>query len=44
MNRLEKREWAAYTIRPKIRKLLSTYLNPFKMPRASHAAGPGYDS
>ena len=34
MNRLEKREWAAYTIRPKIRKLLSTYLNPFKMPRA----------
>jgi deoxyribodipyrimidine photo-lyase len=37
MNRLEKREWAAYTIRPKIRKLLPTYLKPFKMPPAHHA-------
>jgi deoxyribodipyrimidine photo-lyase len=32
MNRLEKREWAAYTIRPKIRKLLPTYLRAVKMP------------
>ena len=28
MNRLEKREYAAYTIRPKIRKLLPEYLKP----------------
>ena len=28
MTRLEKREYAAYTIRPKIRKLLSKYLSP----------------
>lgn len=28
MNRLEKREYAAYTIRPKIRKLLPEYLQP----------------
>src|SRR6476660_800685 len=32
MNRLEKREWAAYTIRPKIQKLLPTYLHAVKMP------------
>ncbi len=32
MNRLEKREWAAYTIRPKIRKLLPRYLHAVKMP------------
>jgi deoxyribodipyrimidine photo-lyase len=32
MNRLEKREWAAYTIRPKIRKLLPTYLRAVRMP------------
>ena len=28
MSRLEKREWAAYTIRPKITKLLPEYLKP----------------
>lgn len=28
MNRMEKREYAAYTIRPKIRKLLAQYLRP----------------
>ncbi len=28
MNRLEKREWAAYTIRPKIHRMLAEYLRP----------------
>ncbi len=28
MNRMEKREYAAYTIRPKIKKLLPSYLSP----------------
>jgi deoxyribodipyrimidine photo-lyase len=28
MNRLEKREWAAYTIRPRIHRLLPEYLHP----------------
>lgn len=32
MNRAEKREYAAYTIRPKIHKLLPQYLKPFAMP------------
>ena len=32
MNRFEKQEYAAYTIRPKIRKLLPEYLKPFKLP------------
>jgi deoxyribodipyrimidine photo-lyase len=32
MNRLEKREWAAYTIRPKIRKMLPEYLHPVSLP------------
>lgn len=36
MNRIEKREWAAYTIRPKITRLLSGYLQPFEMPRVRH--------
>ena len=36
MSRMEKREWAAYTIRPKINRLLPEYLNPFKMPRVNH--------
>jgi deoxyribodipyrimidine photo-lyase len=31
MNRLEKREYAAYTIRPKIRRLLFEYLRPLEM-------------
>src|SRR5436190_589337 len=29
MSRFEKREWAAYTIRPKIHRLLPDYLRPF---------------
>ena len=33
MNRIAKREWAAYTIRPKIHKLLPEYLHPLQMPR-----------
>ena len=33
MNRMEKREYAAYTIRPKIQKILSHYLVPFEMPK-----------
>lgn len=33
MNLLPKREWAAYTIRPKIRKLLPQYLQPTPNPR-----------
>ena len=32
MNRMEKREWAAYTIRPKITKMLPDYLHPVKLP------------
>jgi len=33
MNLLEKREWAAYTIRPKIHRMLSEYLVPVKIPK-----------
>ena len=33
MNRLEKREYVAYTIRPKIARLLPEYLKPVEMPR-----------
>ncbi len=33
MNALEKREYAAYTIRPKIRKLLPRFLLPVDMPK-----------
>jgi len=33
MNHFEKREWAAYTIRPKIHKVLRKYLQPFSMPK-----------
>ena len=32
MSRLEKREYAAYTIRPRIHRLLDQYLQPFEMP------------
>jgi deoxyribodipyrimidine photo-lyase len=32
MSRYEKREYAAYTIRPKIHRMLPEYLQPFKMP------------
>ncbi len=33
MSKFEKREYAAYTIRPKIQRLLPSYLKPFEMPR-----------
>lgn len=33
MNRLTKREWAAYTIRPKIHKMLPEYLKSSEMPK-----------
>jgi deoxyribodipyrimidine photo-lyase len=33
MNRFEKREYAAYTIRPKIHRFLPEYLKPFEMPK-----------
>ena len=36
MSRMEKREWAAYTIRPKINRLLPEYLKPFEMPKVKH--------
>jgi len=36
MSRMEKREWAAYTIRPKINRLLPEYLKPLEMPRVNH--------
>ena len=32
MNRFEKREWAAYTIRPKIKKMLPLYLHAVTLP------------
>ncbi|HEY3742540.1 MAG TPA: deoxyribodipyrimidine photo-lyase [Bryobacteraceae bacterium] len=32
MSRLEKREYAAYTIRPRIHRILDQYLQPFEMP------------
>ena len=32
MNRLEKREYAAYTIRPRINRMLAEYLTAFEMP------------
>lgn len=34
---MEKREWAAYTIRPKIHKLLPKYLKPVAVCHANHA-------
>jgi len=36
MNKMEKREYAAYTIRPKIRKLLPQYLKPVPAIRMRH--------
>jgi deoxyribodipyrimidine photo-lyase len=36
MNCMEKREYAAYTIRPKIKRLLPEYLRPFDMPKPAH--------
>ncbi len=35
MNHFEKREWAAYTIRPKIHKVLRKYLQPWEMPKVA---------
>jgi deoxyribodipyrimidine photo-lyase len=43
MNLFPKREWAAYTIRPKIHKVLPKYLQAVGAPRVKHrwtAAGP----
>ena len=36
MSRMEKREYAAYTIRPKIRRMLPAYLEPVVMPKIEH--------
>ncbi len=36
MNHFEKREWAAYTIRPKVHKVLRRYLAPWTMPTVNH--------
>lgn len=36
MSKMEKREYAAYTIRPKINRLLGQYLKPFPMPKLKH--------
>lgn len=36
MNRFEKREYAAYTIRPKVHRLLPEYLKPWTMPTLQH--------
>ena len=36
MNRHEKREYAAYTIRPKIRRMLPAYLKPAVLPALKH--------
>jgi deoxyribodipyrimidine photo-lyase len=36
MNRFEKREYAAYTIRPKVHRMLPTYLKPWTMPTVNH--------
>ena len=36
MSKMEKREYAAYTIRPKINRVLGQYLKPFPMPALKH--------
>jgi deoxyribodipyrimidine photo-lyase len=36
MNKFEKREYAAYTIRPKIQRLLPGYMKPMVMPQVNH--------
>lgn len=36
MSRMEKREYAAYTIRPKVKKLLPQYLGPVELPKLDH--------
>jgi len=36
MSKMEKREYAAYTIRPKINRILGQYLQPFHMPKINH--------
>jgi len=35
MSRFDKREYAAYTIRPKLKKLLTRYLAPIELPRVN---------
>ena len=45
MSRFEKREYAAYTIRPKIKNLLPRYLAPVELPRLKkkfQAKAPGF--
>ncbi len=45
MVRMEKREYAAYTIRPRIHRLLPDYLRPFTMPRIQrrwHGSTPNW--
>ncbi|MBC8164638.1 MAG: deoxyribodipyrimidine photo-lyase [Bryobacteraceae bacterium] len=36
MSRIEKRQYAAYTIRPRIQKLLPEYLHPLDLPSVKH--------
>ena len=36
MNRFEKRQYAAYTIRPRVQKLLPEYLKPVEVPHVHH--------
>jgi len=44
MHRFDKREYAAYTIRPRIHKFLPDYLQPFPAVRVAHAwRGPAPD-
>ncbi|MBY0507700.1 MAG: deoxyribodipyrimidine photo-lyase [Bryobacteraceae bacterium] len=43
MSKLEKREYAAYTIRPKINRLLGQYLKPFTMPKLAHRWQSGHE-
>ncbi len=45
MSRFNQREYAAYTIRPKIKKLLARYLAPMELPRLKkkfQAEAPGF--
>lgn len=44
MHKLQRREYAAYTIRPKIHKLLPDYLRPFEMPKAKRKFTAGLPS
>lgn len=44
MSRLDKREYAAYTIRPRIHRILAQYLQPFAMPAVEKRWKPDSDS